>query len=155
MEDTLTRLRTTLADRYVIEREVGAGGMVKVYLANDLRHRRKVAIKVLKPELGEALGAERFLREIETSANLRHPHILPLFDSGDAQGSLFFVMPFVEGESLRTRLDHDKQLSLDEALRITDEVADALHYAHTRGIIHRDIKPENILLEGGHAVIAD
>ncbi|HYV97813.1 MAG TPA: protein kinase [Gemmatimonadaceae bacterium] len=155
MDDTLTRLRTSLADRYVIEREVGAGGMAKVYLASDLRHRRKVAIKVLKPELGEALGAERFLREIGTSANLRHPHILPLFDSGDAGGSLFFVMPFVEGESLRTRLDHDKQLALDDAIRITDEVADALHYAHTRGIVHRDIKPENILIEGGHAVIAD
>ena len=155
MHDTLSRLRTALAGRYVIEREVGAGGMARVYLADDLRHRRKVAIKVLKPELGQSLGAERFLREIETSANLRHPHILPLFDSGDADGSLFFVMPFVEGESLRTRLDRDRQLSLDEALRITDEVADALHYAHSRGIVHRDIKPENILLEGGHAAIAD
>ncbi|HEU4786486.1 MAG TPA: protein kinase, partial [Gemmatimonadaceae bacterium] len=127
MNDTLPRLRTALAGRYVIEREVGAGGMARVYLADDLRHRRKVAIKVLKPELGQTFGAERFLREIETSANLRHPHILPLFDSGDADGSLFFVMPFVEGESLRTRLDRDKQLPIDDALRIAGEVADALH----------------------------
>jgi eukaryotic-like serine/threonine-protein kinase len=155
VNDTVTRLRTALAGRYVIEREAGAGGMARVYVAEDLRHRRKVAIKVLKPELAEAIGGERFLREIETSASLRHPHILPLFDSGDTGESLFFVMPFVEGESLRARLDRDKQLPIEEALLIAREVADALHYAHSRGIVHRDIKPENILLESGHAVVAD
>jgi Tol biopolymer transport system component len=149
------RLAAALADRYVIERELGAGGMATVYLAEDLRHRRKVAIKVLRPELAAALGAERFLREIETTAGLRHPHILPLYDSGDADGFLFYVMPLVEGESLRDRLDREKQLPLDDALAIAREVADALGYAHARGIVHRDIKPENILLEGGHAVVAD
>jgi serine/threonine protein kinase/Tfp pilus assembly protein PilF len=155
VSDTLARLRTALAGRYTIEREVGAGGMARVYEARDIRHHRKVAIKVLRPELAEALGAERFLREIETSANLRHPHILPLFDSGEADESLFFVMPFVEGESLRSRLDRQRQLPIDEALLIALEVADALHYAHSHGIIHRDIKPENVLLESGHAVVAD
>jgi serine/threonine-protein kinase len=155
VNDTIARLRTALAGRYAIDREVGSGGMARVYLADDLRHRRKVAIKVLKPELTEAFGPERFLREIETSASLRHPHILPLFDSGDTGDSLFFVMPFVEGESLRTRIDRDRQLPVDEAIQIATEIADALSYAHARGIIHRDIKPENILLEGGHAVVAD
>ena len=155
MTDTLTRLRDALVGRYAIEREVGAGGMARVYAADDLRHRRKVAIKVLKPELTEAFGPERFLREIETSASLRHPHILPLFDSGDTGDSLFFVMPFVEGESLRARLDRDGPLPVEEAIQIAAEVADALNYAHNRGIIHRDVKPENILLEGGHAVVAD
>ena len=149
------RLSSALAGRYRIERELGAGGMATVYLAEDLKHQRKVAIKVLKPELAAALGAERFLREIATTANLRHPHILPLYDSGEASGSLFYVMPLVEGESLRDRLARDKQLPIDEALAIAREVADALGYAHSRGIIHRDIKPENILLEGGHAVVAD
>ena len=127
MNDTLARLRTALAGRYVIQREAGAGGMARVYLADDLRHRRKVAIKVLKPELTEAFGAERFLREIETSAGLRHPHILPLFDSGDTGESLFFVMPFVEGESLRTRLERDGALPIDEAIQIAAEVGDALN----------------------------
>jgi serine/threonine protein kinase len=155
VDDALARLRTALADRYTIDREVGAGGMARVYAAADLRHHRKVAIKVLRPELAEALGAERFLREIETSANLRHPHILPLFDSGRTGESLFFVMPFVEGESLRARLERERQLPLDDAIRIALEVADALHYAHSRGVIHRDIKPENVLLESGHAVVAD
>ena len=155
MTDTLPRLRDALAGRYVIERQVGAGGMARVYVADDLRHHRKVAIKVLKPELTAEFGAERFLREIETSANLRHPHILPLFDSGDTGESLFFVMPYVEGESLRARLEREGQLPVDEAILIATEVADALGYAHARGIIHRDIKPENILLEGGHAVVAD
>jgi eukaryotic-like serine/threonine-protein kinase len=148
-------LATPLADRYRIERELGAGGMATVYLAQDLKHDRKVAIKVLRPELAQALGPERFLREIATIANLRHPHILPLYDSGEAGGFLYYVMPLVEGESLRARLDRQKQLPIDEALSITREVADALGYAHQRGIIHRDIKPENILLEGGHAVVAD
>ncbi|MGH7586564.1 MAG: protein kinase domain-containing protein [Gemmatimonadales bacterium] len=155
MNDALDRLRTALASRYRVERELGAGGMARVYEAEDLRHHRKVAIKVLRPELAEAVGAERFLREIETSAKLRHPHIVPLFDSGDADGSLFYVMPLVEGESLRSRLVRERQLPLEDALAIAREVADALAYAHKHGIIHRDIKPENILLESGHAVVAD
>jgi len=150
-----SRLARALADRYRIERELGQGGMATVYLADDLRHRRKVAIKVLRPELAAALGPERFLREIETTANLRHPHILPLYDSGEADGFLFYVMPLVEGESLRDRITREKQLPIDDSLAIAREVADALGYAHGRGIIHRDIKPENILLEGGHAVVAD
>jgi len=155
MSDPTSRLAAALADRYRIERELGQGGMATVYLAEDLRHRRKVAIKVLRPELAAALGPERFLREIETTANLRHPHILPLHDSGEADGFLFYVMPLVEGESLRDRITREKQLPIDDALAIAREVADALGYAHGRGIIHRDIKPENILLEGGHAVVAD
>jgi TolB-like protein/tRNA A-37 threonylcarbamoyl transferase component Bud32 len=153
---TVTELvSATLADRYRVERELGAGGMATVYLAEDLRHRRKVAVKVLHPELAQSLGAERFLREIETTANLRHPHILPLYDSGSAGGFLFYVMPVVEGESLRDRLAREKQLPIETALSITREVADALGYAHSRGVVHRDIKPENILLENDHAVVAD
>jgi eukaryotic-like serine/threonine-protein kinase len=148
-------LASTLAGRYAIERELGAGGMATVYLAQDLKHRRRVAIKVLRPELAAALGRERFLREVTTTANLRHPHILPLFDSGEAGEFLFYVMPFVEGESLRERLAREKQLPLDDALRIAREVADALDYAHTHGVTHRDIKPANILLDNGHAVVAD
>jgi TolB-like protein/Flp pilus assembly protein TadD/tRNA A-37 threonylcarbamoyl transferase component Bud32 len=155
VSDALARLRAALADRYTVARLLGAGGMATVYEAEDVRHHRKVAVKVLRTELAEALGAERFLREIETIASLRHPHILPLYDSGQSGGSLFFVMPLVEGESLRARLEREKQLPLDEALRIAWEVADALAYAHSRGIIHRDIKPENILLESGHAVVSD
>jgi serine/threonine-protein kinase len=153
--DLLDRLRTALADRYAIEHEIGRGGMATVYLAEDLKHRRKVAVKLLHPEVGAALGAERFLREIEVAARLAHPHILPLHDSGHADGFLYYVMPFVEGESLRQRLDREKQLPLDEALHIAEEVADALSYAHSRGIVHRDIKPENILLESGHAMVTD
>ena len=129
--------------------------MAIVYLAQDLKHGRQVAIKVLRPELAAALARERFLREITTTANLRHPHILPLFDSGEAGEFLFYVMPFVEGESLRDRLAREKQLPVDDALRIAREVADALHYAHSYGVVHRDIKPANILLENGHAVVAD
>ena len=155
MTDAAQRLAAALADRYRLERELGAGGMATVYLADDLKHRRKVAIKVLRPELAAALGPDRFLREIETTAQLRHPHILPLYDSGEASGFLFYVMPLVEGESLRDRLTRQKQLSVEEALAIAREVADALGYAHGRGVVHRDIKPENILLEGGHAVVAD
>jgi serine/threonine-protein kinase len=155
MTGGVERLSAALSDRYRIERELGAGGMATVYLARDLRHLRQVAVKVLRPELSSALGPERFLREIETTASLRHPHILPLYDSGEAAGFLFYVMPYVEGESLRDRLKRDKQLPLDDALRITREVADALSYAHSKGVIHRDIKPENILLESGHAVVAD
>ena len=144
-----------LAGRYRIERELGAGGMATVYLAEDLKHSRQVAVKVLRPELAAQLGHERFLREITTTANLRHPNILPLFDSGEAEGKVFYVMPFVEGETLRDRMTRDGALPAADVLRIADEVADALSYAHGRGVIHRDIKPENILLESGHAIVAD
>jgi len=149
------RLSTALADRYRIERELGQGGMATVYLAEDLKHHRKVAIKILRPELAAVVGADRFVREIETTAGLQHPHILGLIDSGDVSGTAYYVMPFVEGESLRDRITREKQLPLDDALRIAREVADALSYAHTKGVIHRDIKPENILLTSGHAVVAD
>ena len=153
--DPLSRLTAALADRYRIQRELGQGGMATVYLAQDLRHDRKVALKVLRPELSAILGANRFLAEIKTTANLQHPHILSLFDSGEADGLVYYVMPFVEGESLRDRLNREHQLPVDEAVRIAREVADALGYAHAAGIIHRDIKPENILLHGGHAMVAD
>jgi len=149
------QLAASLADRYVIERELGRGGMATVYLARDVRHGRQVAIKVLHPELAAVLGAERFLAEIKTTAALQHPHILPLFDSGTADGQLFYVMPFIDGETLRTRLDRETQLPIADAVQLTREVADALQYAHERGVIHRDIKPENILLQGGHALVAD
>ncbi|MGE0353559.1 MAG: protein kinase [Gemmatimonadales bacterium] len=149
------RLATALADRYRLERELGAGGMATVYLAHDLKHDRKVAIKVLRPELAAVIGAERFLAEIKTTANLQHPHILPLHDSGEVHGTVYYVMPFVEGESLRDRLDRDKQLSIGDAVRIAREVASALDYAHRHGVIHRDIKPENILLHDGQALVAD
>jgi len=149
------RLTAALSDRYTIERELGAGGMATVYLAQDLKHDRKVAIKVLRPELAAVIGAERFLAEIKTTANLQHPHILSLFDSGTVDGTVFYVMPFVAGESLRDKLTREKQLPVDESLRISREVADALQYAHEHGVIHRDIKPENILLHGGHALVAD
>ncbi len=155
MTDPRERLAAALADRYRIERELGAGGMATVYLAHDVRHDRKVALKVLRPELSAILGAERFLAEIKTTANLQHPHILGLFDSGEADGNVFYVMPYVEGESLRDRLKRDHQLPVEEAVRIAREVADALEYAHQHGIVHRDIKPENILIHGGHAVVAD
>ena len=155
MSDVAPRLAAALSDRYRLDREIGHGGMATVYLAEDLKHKRKVAVKVLKAELAAALGHERFLREITTTANLRHPHILPLFDSGEAGGFLFYAMPYVEGETLRDRLTREKQLPLEDALRIAREVADALAYAHGRGVVHRDIKPENILLESGHAVVAD
>ncbi|TFG43979.1 MAG: serine/threonine protein kinase, partial [Gemmatimonadales bacterium] len=151
----LSRLTTALADRYRIERELGQGGMATVYLAHDVRHDRKVALKVLRPELSAILGAERFLAEIKTTANLQHPHILSLFDSGEAEGLVFYVMPYVEGESLRDRLDRETQLPVEDAVQIAREVADALAYAHGQGVIHRDIKPENILLHGGHAMVAD
>ncbi len=151
----LATVTARLADRYRIDRELGAGGMATVYLALDLRHQRPVALKVLKPELAAVLGAARFLAEIKTTANLQHPHILPLHDSGEVDGTVFYVMPFVDGESLRDRLSREKQLPVEVAVRIASEVADALHYAHGLGIVHRDIKPENILLQGGHALVAD
>ncbi|MDE3151879.1 MAG: serine/threonine protein kinase, partial [Gemmatimonadota bacterium] len=148
-------LALALEGRYRIERELGAGGMATVYLAQDLKHDRKVALKVLRPELAAVIGAERFLSEIKTTANLQHPHILPLFDSGEAGGLLFYVMPYVEGETVRDRLTREKQLPISDALRIATEVASALDYAHRRGVIHRDIKPENILLHDGSALVAD
>ena len=155
MPDLIDRLKTALADRYAVQEEIGSGGMATVYLAEDLKLHRKVALKVLRPELAAALGPERFLREIEIAAKLHHPHILPLHDSGEVDGFLYYVMPYVEGESLRDRLNREKQLPLDDALQLAREVADALSYAHSHDVIHRDIKPENILLEAGHAVIAD
>jgi serine/threonine protein kinase/Tol biopolymer transport system component len=149
------RLSAALAGRYTIDRELGAGGMATVYLAHDIKHDRNVAIKVLHPDLGAALGGERFLTEIKTTAKLQHPHILPLLDSGNADGLLYYVMPVVTGESLRARLMRERQLPIDDVLRIAGEVGDALDAAHAIGIIHRDIKPENILLQGGHALVAD
>ncbi|MGE5688759.1 MAG: protein kinase domain-containing protein [Gemmatimonadota bacterium] len=151
----LNQLQASLADRYRIERELGRGGMATVFLARDLKHDRPVALKVLHPHLAQVLGPDRFLREIRLCARLQHPHILAVHDSGDADGQLWFTMPYVEGETLRSRLQRETQLPVNDALRITCEVADALHYAHQHGVIHRDIKPENILLSGGHAQLAD
>jgi serine/threonine-protein kinase len=155
MTDLQERLPSALADRYAVESEVGRGGMATVFLAEDLKHHRRVAIKVLHPELAAAVGTDRFLREIEIVAGLNHPHILPLHDSGEAEGLLYYVMPYVEGESLRQRLDREKQLPLEDSLRIAREVAAALEYAHAGGVVHRDIKPANILLSAGEAVVAD
>ncbi len=151
----IERLRAALAGRYRVDREIGAGGMASVFLAEDLRHHRRVAIKLLRPELAAALGAERFLKEIRLTANLHHPHILPLFDSGESDGLLFYVMPFVEGETLRDRLEREQRLPVADAVRIAGEVAAALDYAHRQGVVHRDIKPENILLHDGAALVAD
>jgi Tol biopolymer transport system component/tRNA A-37 threonylcarbamoyl transferase component Bud32 len=155
MPELLTRLQAALADRYRLDNEIGAGGMATVYLAHDIRHDRRVALKVLRPELSAVIGAERFLAEIKLTANLQHPHILPLFDSGEADSFLFYVMPFVSGETLRNRLVREKQLPVADALRIATEVASALDYAHRHGVVHRDIKPENILLHDGQAIVAD
>jgi serine/threonine-protein kinase len=155
LNDAITRLGATLEGRYAIERELGAGGMATVYLAQDVRHNRKVALKVLRPELAAILGGERFLKEIQLTANLQHPHILPLHDSGESDGIVYYVMPYVEGESLRDRLVKEKQLPVDDAIRIATEVASALDYAHRHGVVHRDIKPENILLHDGSALVAD
>jgi len=155
MPDLLERLKSALADRYAVESEIGRGGMATVFLAEDLKHHRKVAIKVLNPELSASVGAERFLQEIRTVARLNHPHILAVHDSGEADGLLYYVMPYVEGESLRQLLDRKRQLSIEETVRVGAEVADALDYAHRQGVVHRDIKPGNILLAEGHATIAD
>jgi Tol biopolymer transport system component/tRNA A-37 threonylcarbamoyl transferase component Bud32 len=152
---SLETLQAALVDRYAIVREVGAGGMATVYLARDTKHDRHVALKVLRPELGAVLGVDRFLAEIKVTANLQHPHLLPLFDSGEADGHLFYVMPYVEGETLRARLDREQQLPVDEALRIAYAVASALDYAHSAGVVHRDLKPENILLQHGEPMISD
>jgi serine/threonine-protein kinase len=153
--DQQARLDAALGDQYQIIREVGAGGMATVYLARDVKHDRQVALKVLRPELAAALGSERFPREIKFVAQFQHPHILSLYDSGEAQGFLYFVMPYVEGESLADRIARDKQLPVSDAVRILREVADALAYAHARGVVHRDIKPGNVLLSGRHAVVTD
>ena len=149
------RLNAALEGRYTIERELGEGGMATVFLADDLKHERKVALKVLKPELAAVVGAERFLSEIKVTANLQHPNILPLFDSGEADSFLFYVMPYVEGESLRERLNREQQLHVDEAVKITTNLAEALDHAHRQGVVHRDIKPANILLRDGRPLIAD
>src|SRR5213594_1353064 len=155
LDDVLARLGDDLARRYRIERELGRGGTAIVLLAEDLKHERKVALKILHPDLALSIGAARFLREIAIAAKLTHPHILPLHDSGEAGGLLYYVMPYVEGESLRDRLRREERLSVDQSLQIARQVAGALSYAHGRGIVHRDIKPENILLEAGHAVVSD
>ena len=156
MSDAVARLNAALEGRYAIERELGEGGMATVYLADDLKHERKVALKVLKPELAAVVGGERFLAEIKTTAKLQHPHILPLHDSGDADGFVFYVMPYVEGESLRDRLDREKQLGVKDSVAITQKVAGALDYAHGNGVVHRDIKPGNILLSAqGEPLVAD
>jgi len=155
MSEVIDRLRAALSGRYAIAQQIGSGGMATVYLAEDLRHHRKVAIKVLRSELASTMGPERFLREIEIAAGLNHPNILPLHDSGEADGLLFYVMPWVEGETLRDRLERTPRLDLAEAIRITREIADALDFAHARGLIHRDIKPENVLFQAGHALVAD
>ena len=153
--DLFTKLRKALADRYAIEGELGEGGMATVYLAEDLKHHRKVALKVLKPEVAATVGAQRFLREIELAARLQHPHILPVHDSGDADGFLYYVMPYVEGESLRDRLERGEPIPIPDAVRLLTEVADALSYAHAHGVVHRDIKPDNVLLSGRHALVVD
>ena len=155
MADELQQLKTALADRYAITGEIGTGGMATVYLAQDLKHDRRVAIKVLRPDVTAAIGRGRFLREIQIIAQLNHPNILPLHDSGEVAGFLLYVMPFIEGESLRDRIDQEGQLPVMEALQIAKDVADALNYAHGRGVVHRDIKPGNILLEAAHAWVVD
>ena len=154
-EDLLSRLKMALSGLYSIEREVGSGGMAHVLLARDEKHDRQVAIKVLRPELASSLGTERFLREIQLASKLNHPHILPLYDSGEADGFLYFVMPFVEGETLGDLMRREGQQPLLDSVRIACEVAEALHYAHGHGVVHRDIKPDNIMITDGHAVVTD
>ena len=149
MSERLEELKAALKGTYEIERELGRGGMATVYLARDLKHEREVAIKVLRPDLAAALGPDRFLREIRIAANLTHPHILPLHDSGEADGFLYYVMPFIEGQTLRDRIDKEGELPIAEAVRIIREVVDALAFAHSKGVVHRDIKPDNIMLTGG------
>jgi eukaryotic-like serine/threonine-protein kinase len=155
MDDVLTRLNAALEGRYTVLEEIGRGGMAVVFLAEDLKHRRKVVLKVLRSELAAILGAERFLKEIEVTANLQHPNILPLYDSGEADGFLYYVMPVVEGESLRERLDREHQLPVEDVVEIARSVAVALDYAHRHGVVHRDVKPSNILLHEGQALVAD
>src|SRR5213596_1440341 len=152
---SIQRIRELLAPAYTVDRELGRGGMATVYLAQDARHHRVVALKVLHPELAASVGSERFLREIRVVARLNHPHILPLFDSGEVQGFLYYVMPYVEGESLRERLERENQLPIDEAIRHTFSIASALDYAHRQNVIHRDIKPENVMMYEGEAMVMD
>ena len=153
--DRAERLAGLIADRYTVERELGTGGMAVVYLAHDIKHDRPVAIKVLKPQLGAVLGAERFLAEIKVTAHLQHPNLLPLFDSGSADGLLYYVMPFIEGETLRQKIDREGQLSINETVRLVTLIASALDFAHAHGVVHRDLKPENILLQAGQPIVAD
>ncbi|MEJ2240306.1 MAG: serine/threonine-protein kinase, partial [Gemmatimonadales bacterium] len=155
MAHQLDSLNSALSHRYRIVRELGSGGMATVYLAEDVKHHRQVAVKVLRPELTASIAVDRFLREVEIAAKLAHPHVLPLYDSGKANGFLYYVMPYVSGGSLRDRLNNERQLPVEDALQITKEVAEALDHAHSQGIVHRDIKPENIMFEGGHAIVAD
>jgi len=155
MSDSLDNLKSALAGRYDIDREIGQGGMATVYVARDVKHNRQVAVKVLRPDLAAALGHERFLREIEIAANLTHPHILPLYDSGEADGFLYYVMPYIKGDTLRDRIDKEGELPIAEAVRIIREVTDALSFAHSQGVVHRDIKPDNIMLSGRHAMVMD
>ena len=155
MADLLTRLHAALDDRYRLDRELGRGGMATVYLAHDLKHDRDVALKVLRPELVAVLGRDRFLAEVRLTAKLDHPHILTLIDSGESDAFLWYVIPYVRGESLRDRLNRERQLGVAEALTITKQIAGALEYAHQQGVIHRDIKPENILFHEGEAMLAD
>src|SRR5205814_212562 len=155
MLDELDALRESLAPRYEVEREIGAGGMARVYLAVEQHPRRRVAVKVLDPELSTRLLRERFVREVDLASKLSHPHIVPIFAAGEASGLFYYVMPYVEGESLRHRLRRDRALPLDDALHIARDVADAMAFAHAQGIVHRDIKPENVLLQGDHAIVAD
>src|SRR5213595_2997844 len=155
MADVRERLEAALAEHYAIDRQLGAGGMATVYVARDLKHDRHVAVKVLRPELAAVLGIDRFLSEIRVTAHLQHPHILPLFDSGQAGGLIYYVMPYVEGESLRQLLEREQQLPIDVAVGLTADVAEALDYAHRHGVVHRDIKPENVLFQDGQAVVAD
>ena len=155
MPELLDRLKTALGDRYAIQEALGAGGMATVYLAEDLKHHRKVAVKVLRPELAAAVGSERFLREIKIAANLTHPHILPLHDSGEAEGFVYYVMPFIRGQTVRERIVKEGELPVNETVRIIRGVVDALAFAHSEGVVHRDIKPDNVMLTGGHAVVAD
>ena len=155
MNELFERLKAAVADRYTIQQEIGRGGMAVVYLARDLKHDRDVAVKCLLPDLAATLGSDRFLHEIRVTANLQHPHILPLYDSGEADDLLYYVMPYIDGESLRQRLNRDRRLAIAEVVRITNQVASALDYAHRHGVLHRDIKPENILISEGHAIVAD
>ena len=155
MSQTLENLKAAVAEHYTIEREIGSGGMATVYLARDIKHDRKVALKVLRPELAAALGPDRFVREIRIAARLTHPHILPLHDSGEANGFLYYVMPYIDGESLRAKIERQGELPVHDAVKILTEVVDALAHAHDQGIVHRDIKPDNVLMSGQHALVTD